>query len=142
MGLFDFFKKDNNDEEMVKITDFFSPEDMNEVKTLVKKNSMGPRYRTMYYQNAAKRTVAFMSHPDKEYSLETMNGFIKVAETIMVMEPSLKPILEDGIARIRAYGTGEVVAPSVRKDDLMKAIDQSDLSYEEVMNLINEKKGE
>ena len=30
MGLFDFFKKDNNDEEMVKITDFFSPEDMSD----------------------------------------------------------------------------------------------------------------
>lgn len=142
MGLFDFLKKENKNEEMVKMTDFFSPGDMNEVATLVKKNSRGVNYRTVYQQTAAKTIVSFMSHPDKAYSFDKMDGFIKVAGTIMEMEPSLKPILEDGIARIRAYGTGETVTPSVRKSDLMNAIDQSDLSYEEVMDLINKKKGE
>lgn len=174
MGLFDFLKKSSPDGNMVKLTDFFSAEDMKEVKDLISHNRMGAHYRTVHHQTAAKTMIGYMSNPNKAYSPDKMGAFVSTAETIMVMEPSLKPILERGIARIQGTeeaGSADQSITDIRegasgedatqtpgkelvmdnkaamgkekapdKEDLLKAIDQSDLSYEEVMTLLKEKK--
>lgn len=195
MGLFDFLKKDKTDENMVKLTDFFSEEDIKEVKDLLSHNRMGVHYRTVNHQTAAKTMIGYMSNPNKTYNPNKMGAFVNTAETIMVMEPSLKPILEKGIARIQGketeYSRDQIsgadqkeeqdkasdltpdyaskepldntpekipdniseeapdniseeapdnISEETGREDLMKAIEQSDLSYEEVMALLKEKK--
>ena len=171
MGLFDFLKKDKTDENMVKLTDFFSAEDIKEVRDLLSHNRMGVHYRTVNHQTAAKTMIGYMSNPNKTYSPDKMGAFVNTAQTIMVMEPSLKPILEKGIARLQGKETGDSpdnisgsdqeagpnktsdltsdsisdetqanISEETGREDLMKAIEQSDLSYEEVLALLKEKK--
>jgi len=147
MGLFGFKK----DENTVKLSDFFSREDLSTIANVLQKNMRGVNYRVVYQQTLAREMVGYASKPDKDLSAKKVKAIIKIAEGIMEFEPSLTPALTEGVKRMRAYEGGQSIEDIIAlkeaqeanagpaKDDLLKAIDQSDLSYEEIMSLINKK---
>ena len=94
MGLFGG-KKDG-----VKITDYFSAEDLQKIT-----DTVGPKLTAGKYpalpQLMAKGLMDYVSRPDKVYSRGKMNSFAKVADAMKEIEPSLAEILQNAVNKIR-----------------------------------------
>ena len=94
MGLF------GGKKDMVKITDFFSAEELQQIK-----DTIGPKLAANEYkplpQVMAKGLMDYVSRPEKEYSRGKMNSFAKIADAVKVFEPSLAGILQNGVTKIR-----------------------------------------
>ena len=144
--------KSKKEENGVRLTDIYSNEELKEIKELLQRNRIGIKYRTIYHQTAVKEVLGYLGDPNKSYSLRKIKGFISPAKVVMELEPSIGPVLQKGVDRILLFeetGDVNVVREAVaasgeqasqQKDDLMKAIDQSGKSYEEIMQFINERK--
>ena len=94
MGLF------GGKKDMVKMTDFFSAEELQKIKDTVGPKLAADQYKALE-QLMAKGLMDYVSRPDKEYSRGKMNGFVKIADAVKTIEPSLGDMLQRGINRIR-----------------------------------------
>ena len=94
MGLFGG-KKDT-----VKITDYFSAEELQKLKDTVGPKLASGEYKAMP-QLMAKGLMDYLNRPDKEYSRGKMNSFAKIADAVKEFEPSLAEILQNGVNKIR-----------------------------------------
>ena len=96
MGLFGFGKN----EKMVKITDFFSAEDLQKIAAEVEPSLSGAY--GMLGQTLGKGLMDYINRPDKEYGYSKFGAFIKIAESFKGIVPSLAPILQKGIDKYLA----------------------------------------
>lgn len=99
MGLFGG-KKDKN---TVKITDYYSAEELQQIRETVKPKLAANAYLAMG-ELLAKGLIAYVERPEKEYSYHKMNSFMKIADAMKDFEPSLEPILQNGINKYRSGG--------------------------------------
>ncbi len=96
MGLFGFGKK----EQMVKVSDFFSAEDLETIRG----TAQAARSRGAVVDLLGKGLIEYISNPDKEIPYSKFNKFIKIANSFREMEPSLDAILKQGIDKYKAAG--------------------------------------
>lgn len=92
MGLFGGKK----DKLTVKITDFYSAEDLQKISETIEPKLAANEYKAIP-QITAKGLMDYVKRPEKEYSYSKFSGFIKIAATVKTFEPSLEKILQDGI---------------------------------------------
>ena len=96
MGLFGFGKE----EKKVKITDFFSAEDLETIRSGAEAVRGGGSIPDLL----GKGLIDYINRPEKEYSYSHFNKFIKIADSIRSFAPSLDEILRKGIEKYRAAG--------------------------------------
>ena len=101
MGLFGSKKEGTG--KGVKITTFFSEEDLNMIKATLEPKLKAGEYGSVA-QLTAKGMMDYVNRPDKEFSPSKINGLMKIAETLKQVEPSLEPILQKGIDKYRSIG--------------------------------------
>ena len=94
MGLFGFGKE----EKKVKITDFFSEEDL----ATIKEQAEGSLSGGAVVELLANGLLNYVKNPEKEYSYSNFNKFVKIADSFKNMDPYLAPILTKGIEKYKA----------------------------------------
>ena len=97
MGLFGFGKN----EKMVKITDFFSAEDLQKIAAEVEPALSAGAYGMMG-QTLGKGLMDYINRPNREYTYGKFGAFIKIAESFKSVVPALAPILQKGIEKYLA----------------------------------------
>lgn len=85
---------------MAKITDVFSSEEIRQISDVIEPKLKGGEYKALP-QTLAKGLMEYLSHPDKEYGLNKIKGIAKIAGPMKEIEPTLGPVLQKGIDRIK-----------------------------------------
>ncbi len=97
MGLFGKKKETKG----VKISDVFSLEDLQTIKGTIEPKLNGGQYKALP-QTLAKGLMDYVGNPEKEFSPNKMKGLAKIAVSFKEIEPSLGPVLQKGIEKIKA----------------------------------------
>ena len=92
MGLFGIGK----DKKTVKITDYFSAEELQTIRDTLEPKLKANEYGALP-QLMANGLIEYIDQAEKEFSPGKMNKFIKVADSVKTFEPSLEGILQSGI---------------------------------------------
>ena len=92
-----------SDERTVKITEFFTEEELKEFRDVFSRHMFGARYKSVYHQTTARQLIGYASNLKTDYSYDKIKGIKKTLETAMVMEPSLEPKLKEGLDKIHAF---------------------------------------
>ncbi|MBR0342278.1 MAG: hypothetical protein IJH64_08540 [Oscillospiraceae bacterium] len=94
MGLF-------GPKKTVKITDVFTADEIKAITDVIDPKLKSGEYLA-FPQMMAKGVMDYISRPDKEYGVNKMKGLAKIAKSLQEFEPSLAPILQNGINKIQA----------------------------------------
>lgn len=96
MGLFGSGKS----RKTVKVTDIFTEEEIREIRQTIEPKLKSGSYKDVP-QTFLKAFSEYTKNPDKEFSVLKLKTVAKVIDAAREREPSLAPILENGLKRIK-----------------------------------------
>ncbi len=99
MGL---FGSKNKEEAVARITDFFSMEDMATIKGLVGPKKAGKMYK-LQYMDMVDCLMDAMENIEKPLRKKDVTKILYSSGAMTKMEPSLTPILNAAIIKMRAF---------------------------------------
>ena len=99
MGLFGSKKKE---EATAKITDFFSAEDMSKIKELVGQKKVEHMYK-LQYMDVVDCLLEAINNTEKPIGKKEVTKILFSVGTMTKMEPSLNPIFNPAIEKMRAF---------------------------------------
>ena len=102
MGLFGSKKKE---EVFAKITDFFSIEDMSKIRDLVGPKKAANMYK-LEYTDVVNWLLDAINNTDKSLNKKDMTSILFSVGTMTKIEPSLNPIFNPAIEKMRAFRKG------------------------------------
>ena len=97
MGLFGPKKE----EILPKVSDIFSAEDLQQIKSIVGSKSANGSYGR--YNDMARTLLQVVDTPEKEFTKREWNGIIFAAGSFTKLEPELVPMLKGAIDKFHAF---------------------------------------